>query len=82
MIYEPQMFVNCAETELGKKLWDFLNKPETFIRMETATNLNKTAVEGFAKEMLRIFEDEFALLKPFSLNSTALFGFNHKHHNG
>ena len=58
MKYNAWKFVQLAETEFGKQLWEFLNKHDTFIRMETATHLNRPAVEGIAQELkLRFYED-------------------------
>ncbi|HHE38064.1 MAG TPA: hypothetical protein ENL20_05775 [Candidatus Cloacimonetes bacterium] len=51
MKYEAWKFIKLAESEFGKKLWTFLNLPETFIRMETATRLKRPAVEGIAEEL-------------------------------
>lgn len=59
MKYDAWKFVKLAETELGEKLWGFLNEHDSFIRMETATRLKRPAVEGVAEELLIKFKDEF-----------------------
>ncbi|MCF7859943.1 MAG: hypothetical protein K9N07_11595 [Candidatus Cloacimonetes bacterium] len=58
MEYDAWKFVQLAESEFGKKLWEFLNERETFIRMETATRLKRPAVEGIAEELKIKFKEE------------------------
>lgn len=58
MKYDAWKFVQLAEKDFGKKLWEFLNERETFIRMETATRLKRPAVEGIAEELLLKFNEE------------------------
>jgi len=58
MEYDAWKFVQLAESDFGKKLWEFLNEHETFIRMETATRLKRPAVEGIAEELLINFNEE------------------------
>ena len=36
--YQPSAFASLAKTELGRRLWELLNDPETVSRMETATD--------------------------------------------
>jgi len=53
--YEPSVFANLAESELGRRLWRFLNQDDSIIRMETATELGRPAVEGLEKPLLEAF---------------------------
>ena len=50
-------FSDIYKTELGQKLWDFMNKFETKIRLETACDLGKPAVEAIQKHLLHEFGD-------------------------
>lgn len=36
-------------------LWDFINEPDNIVRMETATYLNRPAVEPLSPNLLRRF---------------------------
>jgi hypothetical protein len=56
--YEPQHFRDLAETELGGRLWAFLKRPDNLIRMETATLLDRAAVEPLAAGLVVEFGDE------------------------
>ncbi|CAO3459791.1 hypothetical protein [Azospirillum argentinense] len=56
--YDPQNFRDLAETELGEALWAFLKRPDNIIRMETATLLDRVAVEPLATGLVRRFGGE------------------------
>lgn len=56
--YEPQNFRDLAETELGKAIWSFLKRPDNLIRMETATLLDRAAVEPLAAGLVAEFGDQ------------------------
>lgn len=56
--YEPQNFRDLAETDLGKAIWAFLKRPDNLIRMETATLLERAAVEPLAAGLVAEFGDE------------------------
>lgn len=56
--YVPQNFRDLAETDLGKALWEFLKQPDNVIRMETATLLERAAVEPLAVGLVAEFGDE------------------------
>jgi len=62
MKYDAWKFVKLAESDLGTKLWEFLTKEETFIRMETATQLKRPAVEGVAEQLKINFGEEISKL--------------------
>jgi hypothetical protein len=46
--YAPKNFRDLADTEFGRRLWEFLKRPDNLIRMETATLLDRAAVEPLA----------------------------------
>jgi len=51
-------FSDVADTEIGKKLWTFLNLKESLIRLETATYLRRPALQGVEPQLLSEFGDE------------------------
>jgi hypothetical protein len=44
--YLPQQYAELFETRLGQEIWIFLSEPDTILRMETATYLNRPAMEA------------------------------------
>ena len=56
--YDPHNFRDLAETDLGKAAWVFLKRPDNLIRMETATLLDRAAVEPLAAGLVAEFGDE------------------------
>lgn len=58
MEYNPGKFVKLANEQSGKELWFFLTKEENVIRMETATELGKPAVEALAGRLVEKFGKE------------------------
>ena len=56
--YDPQNFKDVADTELGAALWHFLKRGDNLIRMETATQLERAAVEPVASGLIAEFGDE------------------------
>jgi hypothetical protein len=58
MKYDAWKFEKLAETDFGKQLWDFLNRYDSFIRMETASLMNRPAVEGIVKPLKERFQSE------------------------
>ncbi len=58
MNYDAGNFSDLAELTLGKKLWEFLNRDDNVIRMETATDLGRTAAEAISKKLLEEFGDD------------------------
>lgn len=56
--YDPQNFRDLADTDLGKSLWVFVTRPDNLIRMETATLLERAAVEPLAAGLVAEFGDE------------------------
>lgn len=57
-MYSPGVFAPLAETELGTKLWKFLNGKDNIIRLETATLLSRPALEGVEEQLLTEFGEE------------------------
>ncbi|MGD9738432.1 MAG: hypothetical protein AB7U48_03440 [Bauldia sp.] len=58
--YQPQNFRDLYETEVGRELWQFMKLPENVVRMETATFLDRAAVEPLAPGLLTEFGPEIA----------------------
>lgn len=56
--YNPETFATLYASPLGQALWDFLNKPETIARLETATELGKPAVAGIEEQLLETFGEQ------------------------
>ena len=53
--YEPARFASTYEKESGSEIWNFLNEPESIIRMETATYLSRPAIESLSPFLLNRF---------------------------
>ncbi len=51
-------FADVSETTTGKDLWAFLNNKDILMRMETATYLQRPALEGVQPQLLEKFGDE------------------------
>ena len=45
-----------CETDLGKRLWDYLTKPDTIKRMEAASREGRPAVTGVQEDIADIFQ--------------------------
>lgn len=56
--YKPQNFRDLYETDLGKEIWQFMKRPMNVVRMETATFLERAAVEPLAPGLLDKFGSE------------------------
>ena len=55
--YNPNRFSSTFDNEGGEDIWNFLNRPENIIRMETATYLVRTAAEPLSPYLLSKFGD-------------------------
>jgi len=53
--YQPQNFRDLYDSELGKEIWSFIRRRENVVRMETATFLERAAVEPLARGLLTEF---------------------------
>ena len=60
LVYDPQQFKNIFETEFGLAIWHFLLRPDNIIRMQTATYLERAAVEPLAPGLLAEFDKDVA----------------------
>jgi hypothetical protein len=56
--YEPGVFAQLYESQLGQEIWALLNKKETIASLETASRLGKPAVEGIEEQLLEGFGAE------------------------
>lgn len=56
--YEAVRFSDLAETTLGQELWEFLNEHDNLIRMDTACELGRPAVEALATRLVERFGDQ------------------------
>lgn len=57
LAYNPEKFASLYAAEIGQQLWGFLSLPENIARLETASELGKTAVEGI-EELLEVFSKD------------------------
>lgn len=57
-MYRPDRFARTYATERGHALWNFLNRQDNVMRMETASYLLRPAVEPLAPHLLREFGGE------------------------
>lgn len=55
MEYQPGVYAGTYQTLLGKRLWAFLTSDENVVRMETATSLERPALEGVEEGLLSEF---------------------------
>lgn len=55
--YDPGRFVDLADSEIGRALWAFLNERDNVLRMETASELRRPAVEALATRLVGHFGD-------------------------
>lgn len=58
--YDPQNFRDLFETEFGTSVWMFLIRPDNVIRMETASFLERAAVEPLAPGLVAEFGRDIA----------------------
>jgi hypothetical protein len=58
--YEPGQFKDLFETDLGRRLWEYLTDATSVLRMETACELGRPAVEGIAVHLEESFGPEIA----------------------
>ncbi len=58
MDYQPGNFLELAESKTGRALWRFLIEPDNVLRMETASELERPALEALATRMNAAFGPE------------------------
>jgi hypothetical protein len=56
--YVPGNFILSAREPVGEALWEFLKRPETVVRMHTATDLERAAVEPLSAGLVAEFGPE------------------------
>lgn len=56
--YNPGRFSDLADSSLSKQLWGFMNEHDNLVRMETASELRRPAVEAMATRLAERFGDE------------------------
>ncbi|MDH5679968.1 MAG: hypothetical protein OEZ36_00155 [Spirochaetota bacterium] len=57
MFYNPERFIREFQTDLGQKLWLFLNTEEIVIRLKTASDLKRPAAESIETSLIDKFKD-------------------------
>ncbi|MER8639324.1 hypothetical protein [Mesorhizobium sp. M1365] len=60
LVYRPKNFRDLAETDLGRAIWSYLKEHDNQIRMETATLLERAAVEPLAAGLVAEFGEDVA----------------------
>lgn len=58
IIYDPKGFKDFYESELGTRVWEYLNTEEIFQLMRLATEFNKPAAEGIGDKLIEKFGNE------------------------
>lgn len=58
--YDPQNFRDLAETDLGRAVWVWLARMDNVVRMETASYLERAAVEPLGPFLVEHFGPEIA----------------------
>lgn len=58
MDFNAGNFSDLAESDLGKRLWAFMNERETVVRMEAATYLSRPALEVVQPYLIERFGNE------------------------
>ena len=53
--YKPQHCKGTYDTELGKQSWNFLTNHDNIIRLETASELSKPALEALTNRLIPEF---------------------------
>ena len=56
--FDAGSFTDISDTQTGKSLWQFLNRDDIFIRLETSTYLQRPALEGAQRQLLAEFGQE------------------------
>ena len=64
LAYEPGHFENDFRTPLGQRVWAFLNRNESTVRMETATYLERPAIEALAPDLVAEFGEAIKADRP------------------
>ncbi len=54
--FDPGVFKSLADAEPGRSLWPFFNRQDVVVRMKTASDLGRPALEGVEEPLLETFE--------------------------
>jgi len=54
--FDSGSFKDLANTAIGEALWEFLNTPNSLIKMETATQLKRPALEAVQLDLIELFD--------------------------
>jgi hypothetical protein len=54
--YDPKSFSDIFDTELGKKIWEYLNSEEAWVLLKLTTDLGHPAAEGIGDRLLEKFK--------------------------
>ncbi len=55
--FDPGTYSDLADTPDGRRLWEFLQGSDIWIRLETATYLGRPALEAIQPQLLHEFPD-------------------------
>jgi hypothetical protein len=55
--YKPGRFSDVFDSDIGQRIWKFINHEHSIIRMVTATELRRPAAEGISSVLLKEFGD-------------------------
>lgn len=58
LTYSPKKFASLYDSDMGQRIWSFLTRDDNVALMETASELNKPAVEGIEQRLLAEFREE------------------------
>ena len=55
MEYSVGKYSDLFYTDIGQNIWKYLTNKETIIRLETASDVGRPAVEGVSRQLAEIF---------------------------
>jgi hypothetical protein len=58
MEYNPGSFTDVFNTEMGPRLWTYLNEQDAITQMNTATYLGKPAAQALSPGLLATFDEK------------------------
>lgn len=58
VIYDPKGFRGFFESDLGERIWEYLNTPLIFELMRLSTDFNRPAAEGIGDKLIETFGTE------------------------
>ena len=69
-MYNPGSFSDVFNTDLGRRLWAYLNEHDNIIRMDTATFLERPAAEPLSPACLLHLASLFGKIGSSSASAT------------